>query len=297
MIESAQDLIAAARTHGLELEAGEDALDRSGADFLVLHARDARGVSWIVRAPLRPDVLERAAAERRTLEHVGSRLPVAVPQWRIFSPEVIAYPRLAGEPAAVVDLSAGCYVWRFDHLAPPAPFISSVARALAALHRIELEGTGLAVKRSPEVRAEYASRMAHAREVLSIPPAVWQRWQAWLEDDRSWPEHPVLVHGDLHPAHILVDESHRVSGIIDWTEAHGGDPATDFALLFATLGEATLAVLLQEYAAAGARTWQEMQAHVAAMWSAYPVMIAEFARSSGQDGPLVLAQSLIDAQA
>jgi aminoglycoside phosphotransferase (APT) family kinase protein len=34
----------------------------------------------------------------------------------------------------------------------------------------------------------------------------------------------VLVHGDVGPAHILLLDG-VVSGIIDWSDAHIGDPA------------------------------------------------------------------------
>ncbi|WP_434056454.1 phosphotransferase [Georgenia wangjunii] len=33
-----------------------------------------------------------------------------------------------------------------------------------------------------------------------------------------------------HPAHVLVDEEDRVTGVLDWTTARVGDPGRDFAL-------------------------------------------------------------------
>jgi macrolide phosphotransferase len=76
------------------------------------------------------------------------------------------------------------------------------------------------------------------------------------------------VHGDLHPAHVLVDSGNRVAGLLDWTEAHIGDAATDFALLFATLGHRLLAALLKRYQKAGGRLWPRMHDHIAEIWSA-----------------------------
>jgi aminoglycoside phosphotransferase (APT) family kinase protein len=39
-----------------------------------------------------------------------------------------------------------------------------------------------------------------------------------------------LIHGDPGPGHILVQEG-AVTGIIDWTDAHLGDPALDLSWL------------------------------------------------------------------
>jgi aminoglycoside phosphotransferase (APT) family kinase protein len=44
----------------------------------------------------------------------------------------------------------------------------------------------------------------------------------------------VIVHDDLGPPHILVDESGGLSGVIDWEDVSVGDPAGDFAWM---LGE------------------------------------------------------------
>lgn len=183
----------------------------------------------------------------------------AVPEWRVFSPQVIAYPRLGGNPAAVA--------------------------------------AGLPLQEPRQVRETWPERMDRAREVLDVPSPVWRRWQTWLADDSYWPEHSALIHGDLHPAHILVDGEHRVTGLLDWTEAQVADPATDFTLQYATLGHQQLGVLLESYRKAGGRTWPRMHEHIAETWSAYPAVIAMFALLTGEDGPRQLGQTLVDANA
>jgi macrolide phosphotransferase len=299
-LESMEQILAAAREHGLDLTPTARDPDISGADYVVAHAADAQGVPWVVRAPRRADVVQGAERERRALALVRPRLPVAVPDWRLYSPEVIAYPRLGGEPAAGVDLAAGGYVWRFDERAPPAVFLESFATALAALHGIlpeEAGSAGLPVRSPAEVREEFARKVARAREVLDLPDTVGDRWQRWLADDTYWPGGCVPVHGDLHPGHILVDGDHAVVGLLDWTEAHVGDPATDFALLYATLGRETLTRVLRRYAAAGGRAGPRMEEHVVETWSAYPVVLADFALLTGEDQPRQLGQHLVDASA
>jgi hypothetical protein len=73
------DLIAAAARRGLNLASEGARLDTMGLDFVVLHARDAEGVTWIVRAPRRPDVVAAAAIEARVLARVAPVLPSPCP--------------------------------------------------------------------------------------------------------------------------------------------------------------------------------------------------------------------------
>lgn len=297
---SVESLLRPAREQGFALHAVQPDLDESGADFVAAHAADDNGVAWIVKAPRRPDVAVRADGERRALEFLRSRLPVGVPDWRLFTPELIACPRVPGSPAAVVDLDVGDWVWRFDQTAPPAAFLESLAEALAALHRVDPEeaaGAQLIVLRPEDIRAATAERVDRARDGLAVPDDVWRRWHEWLADDSSWPSHVVVVHGDLHPGHILVDDEQRVTGILDWSEAHVGDPATDFSLLYASAGLDTLTSLLGHYAAAGGRVWPRMAHHIVERWCAYPAVIADFARMTGDDQPMQLAQALVDESA
>jgi macrolide phosphotransferase len=300
MAEHIDALLATARAHGLDLAREQARVDESGADYTVAHAVDGDGVPWIVRVPRRPDVAERAGIEHRALEMVRMRIPAGVPRWEVFSPELIAYRRLAGHPAAVVDAEAGGYVWRFDETHPPTAFLDSLAAVLAALHGVEPAealAAGLPVRTPADVRQEHAARMERARDVLQVPDSVWRRWQAWLADVDCWPEWSTLIHGDLHPAHILVDDAHRVTGLLDWTEARVADPAADFAVQYATLGRAALDALVERYGRAGGRVWPRMADHVVETWSAYPAVIAQFALLTGDDGPRQLGQYLVDANA
>jgi macrolide phosphotransferase len=300
MIDTMEDLLSAARAAGLALTSEDLEFDESGADFLVVHAVDERGVRWVVRTPRRDEVLERATLEFRALRLVGARLPVAVPDWRVFTAQAIAYPRLPGEPAAVVDFDAGGYVWRFDPSLAPAAFLETLARAIAALHGVESAAAaeaGLVVLKPREVREEWARRMDRARGTLDVPGPVWRRWQTWIENEGFWPEQTALVHGDLHPGHILVDDQHRVTGLLDWTEARVADPAQDFVLLVATLGHGPFESLLRSYEAAGGRVWPRMAAHIVEAWSAYPAVVADFATETGEDAHRKLAQALVDSTA
>jgi macrolide phosphotransferase len=299
-LSPAESLVRLAREHGFSLRASGPDLDESGADFVVAHATDDDGAAWIVKAPRRPDVAMRADGERRALGLVRPHLPVDVPDWRLFTPDLIAYPRVPGSPAAVADLEVGDWVWRFDQAAPPDTFLDSVAGVLAALHRIdpaEAADARLIVLRPDDIREATAERVVRARDGLRVPEPVWRRWHEWIADDSSWPSHAVVVHGDLHPGHILIDDEHRATGILDWSEAHVGDPATDFSLLYASIGLDPLTALLGRYTAAGGHVWPRMAHHVVERWCAYPAVIADFARMTGDDQPMQLAQALVDESA
>jgi aminoglycoside phosphotransferase (APT) family kinase protein len=66
-----------------------------------------------------------------------------------------------------------------------------------------------------------------------------------------------LVHGDLGPAHVLTFGS-VVSGVIDWSDAHVGDPALDLAWLVHGSGQGEVAAVAYGATAAlvdRARDW------------------------------------------
>lgn len=279
------DLLAAARVHGLRLTTEQRELDASGLDFLVLHAEDDAGVRWILRAPRRPDVIESAEREARVLRLVRSILPVAVPDWRIHAPELIAYPRLPGTPAWSLGAD-GALTWALDATAPSDDFLDSYAEAIAALSTIDAERAtraGLRVQTIDEARAEVARAMDDARAPLDPPASVWARWQRWIEDDATWPTRSALVHGDLHPGHLLLDERGRVGGILDWTEARVSDPSIDLALFFGCFGRGALEAAVSRSAQNGGVTWPGIVEHTIERWAAYSALVAAYALKVGSE--------------
>jgi aminoglycoside phosphotransferase (APT) family kinase protein len=243
-------------------------------------------------------VAQAAAIEAHALRLVGPRLPVAVPEWRLHARGVIAYPRLPGTPA-ITFAADGAPVWNIVDPAAPAPaFLDSFAAVLAALQAIGVEtakSAGLPVRRLDDVRQELAQVMDGTRDVLRPSEALWTRWRRWVDDDATWPPHLALVHGDLHPGHLLLDERGRLTGILDWTEACVGDPATDVAMFFGAFGTEALRELLPRFEQAGGRTWPALARHAVERWTAFPASVAAWGLRTGNEAVLAHARLLLQA--
>lgn len=85
--------------------------------------------------------------------------------------------------------------------------------------------------------------------------AVWDE----LVATPPWTGEPQWVHGDMHPANVLVDDDGRVCGVIDFGDLNAGDPATDLAIawmLFGDDGRARAAFRTAAAVDADEDTWQ-----------------------------------------
>lgn len=117
----------------------------------------------------------------------------------------------------------------------------------------EARAADVPVQSLDEVRQSRLESMSEVRGALSPTEAVWSRWKNWLDDDKLWPEYTVFCHGDFHPGHLLIDETERLTGVIDWTEAKISDPATDLDILYGCFGRSTLETFLEYFEEAGGR--------------------------------------------
>lgn len=294
-ISSVAELLAAAAREGLWLSTSAPDFDDTGLDFRVVQGVDADGTPWVVRTPRRADVVAAARVEARALQLVRPRLPVAVPDWRVHSDAVIAYPRLAGVPAIAVTAEGPR--WQvLDPVAPCEAFLADYAAALAALQAIpvaEVAAAGVPVRGPDELRAQVLRDLELARDALAPDAAVWRRWQRWLADEARWPGHVALVHGDLHPGHLLLADDGHLVGVLDWTEAQVGDPATDLALFLGCFGAVALADVIDRFAAAGGRVWPGLAEHAAERWAAFPAMCAAWALRHDNAGALEHARAML----
>lgn len=192
------------------------------------------GRDLAARLPRREATARLVAHEQRWLPELAPRLPLPVPKPVRLGVPGDAFPW----PWSVVPWLAGETADR----APPSPSeADAFAAFLRALHQPAPEDApenvvrGVPLARRRGVTEERLARLR--RETREIPDAIDALWRAALEATPS--TRHVWLHGDLHPRNVLVEDG-RLSGVVDWGDVTGGDPACDLAgvfLLFAS-GEA-----------------------------------------------------------
>jgi aminoglycoside phosphotransferase (APT) family kinase protein len=169
--------------------------------------------------------------EQQWLPVLGPQLPLAVPM-----------PLGNGVPGAGYPWRWTICNWLDGELAALTPVDDagqtaiSLARFVAALQKIdpaggpasEFRGTSLAGR---DRVARTAATISQADQ-FDIGPvlAVWERAVA----GPAWTGPPVWMHGDLHPANLLVDGG-RLSAVIDFGLLGVGDPACDLMVAWTYL--------------------------------------------------------------
>jgi macrolide phosphotransferase len=289
------EILALAADHGLEVDPDSVVVNEMGLDFRVAlatatHSSTPTGGRWVLRIPRRPEVLDRAGVEARLLAVVAPRLGVAVPDWRIHSRGLIAYPALPGEPGLTLD-GHGAPVWHLDIAS--LRYARSLGTVLAELHAVdpaEAAAAGVEVRDPAAVREQWRRDIATVAAEFAVDPALRRRWAAWLAEDGYWPEHSVLTHGEIYPAHTLVVEE-EITAVLDWTTAMVGDPARDFALHQAVAPPAAFEATVQRYVELGGRVWPRLAEHCAELFAAGPVAYGLFALQTGLEEHRQAAQA------
>lgn len=276
------DVLALAAAHGLTLDGASISVNEMGLDFRVVLARTTTGEDWVLRIPRRAEVMERAAVEGRVLELIAPRLSVAVPDWRIHTSELIAYPLLPGEPGLELD-PAGTPVWRVDASSPR--YSLTLGELLAELHSIDpadVAATGATIHSPEEVRRAWREDIEKVSREFTVAAHLLERWEAWLEQDSYWPEHSVFTHGEIYPGHTLIREG-RISGVLDWTTAAVGDPARDFVYHQTIATPEAFQSTVDRYVERGGRVWPRLAEHCAELASAFPVTYGAYVLDSGDE--------------
>jgi aminoglycoside phosphotransferase (APT) family kinase protein len=188
------------------------------------------GDELVVRLPRRAQAATLIAHERRWLSVLAPRLPLPIPApVRVGEPGAgypwhwSIVPFLPGHPAATVPPADG------------AAAAVALAEFLAALHTPAdpaapinpYRGVPLAVR--GERFTEAIGRLDGSIDSL----AVTRAWASALAAP-LWDGPAVWLHGDLHPANILVDRG-RISAVIDFGDITAGDPASDLAVAWMML--------------------------------------------------------------
>jgi aminoglycoside phosphotransferase (APT) family kinase protein len=188
------------------------------------------GDELAVRLPRRAAAAGLIVNEQRWLPVVAPRLPLPVPAPVRAGRPALGYPW----PWSVVPFLPGQLAAR-EPPADPADAAVSLAGFLAALHAPAPPDAPA----NPNRGIPLAERAAVVTENLSVLGGLVDRgaatraWRAALAAP-AWGGAPVWVHGDLHPANILVRRG-RISGVIDFGDITAGDPATDLSVAWMLL--------------------------------------------------------------
>ncbi|MEV4252624.1 phosphotransferase [Spirillospora sp. NPDC049652] len=168
---------------------------------------------WIERTPRRPDVHPRLLAEIRLMPWLAPRLPLPVPVPELVSsdPLIVRHRLVPGVPLE----------------SPAAEHGRALGHFLRALHDTDVhQATAHGLR---DVRDEFAADLALFRDrVIPLLPDQDRAAGASLLDALDTGITDTVVHGDLGPEHVLVSDG-RLSGVIDFGDAHAGDPAIDLS--------------------------------------------------------------------
>lgn len=167
----------------------------------------------------------RLVMEQRVLDVAADAgIPVAGCRWASADPfPVMVQGRLSGRPLTEVE--------------PSTALLADLARILRLVHGVAVSGgfgnldaelrgatLELSVWFVDRVREEAAHVRLGSDDFALVDAAVARMAAGSAVLDR---QRPGLVHGDVQPTNILVEDD-RVTGLLDWEAAKSGPPALDF---------------------------------------------------------------------
>jgi aminoglycoside phosphotransferase (APT) family kinase protein len=186
-----------------------------------------------VRVPRRLVAAGLVANEQRWLPVLAPRLPLPIP-----------VPVHAGRPSDTFPFHWSVCRWFEGASAaddPPADLdraADDLGAFVSALHvpapddapENPVRGVHLATRAAAvDGRIERLARLVDVERTVRL----WRE----LVATPIWPGPPLWLHGDLHPANVVVTEG-RLSAVIDFGDITAGDPATDLSIAWMLFGPA-----------------------------------------------------------
>lgn len=193
---------------------------------------------WCIKlCPPLPSYLDSHRREVVALEYIAGGLPICTPEvvaqgtlgdWRYF-----VSTRLRGRP---IDA-----LW--DGLEPKdrRELATQLGEAIRELHRLEGGPVAHITEAWDEFRASQRARCLDPDKSEGLPPQRLSEVESYLrrlDGIREPSLAPGLLHTELGPSHVLVEEG-RITGLIDFGDTMVGDPEYDLAPvgLFVTRGD------------------------------------------------------------
>lgn len=204
----------------------------SGWDNVVFRLGDALAV----RVPRRELAAHLVRHEQLALPQLAPRLPVPVP-----------VPVRVGVPSARFRWHWSVVPWFEGRLlaeagtpvgtAVEAAVAADLARFVRALHvPAPSEAPANPVRGVPLADRDAAMRERLSGGAISRAADIGAVWDAALRAP-AWNGPPLWLHGDLHPANLLVRDG-RLAAVLDFGDVTAGDPATDLATAWFTFDTA-----------------------------------------------------------
>ena len=198
------------------------------------------GDALAVRMPRTPRAPSLLRKEHRWMPVLAPHLPLPVPTpVRIGAPSA-RFPRpwtittwVPGEPADRTSITRG------RHAA------DALAGFLSVLHRHAPTGAPANPDRGVPLRTLTHDLDEHFRAV-SGGSALRHLWDEAVSAP-EWQGPPVWLHGDLHPANVVIADG-TLAGVLDFGELCAGDPATDLSAAWLLLPAGAATWFLDAYA-------------------------------------------------
>ncbi|SEL29286.1 aminoglycoside phosphotransferase family protein [Rhodococcus maanshanensis] len=210
------------------------------------------GDELVVRIPRTERAPDLQRKERRWLPVLAPRLPLPIPT-----------PVRIGEPSARFPKPWTIMTWvhgtpldctsisRADHAA------DTLASFLTALHmEAPAEApSGLDRGAHPKDCAASFEKLLEAVAPGGFSADFQGIWGVWDEAVAApdWDGRPVWLHGDLHPANVVVSDG-TLSGVFDFGDMFAGDPAWDLAAAWLLLPDGATSRFFAVYAQADEST-------------------------------------------
>ncbi|MCC2660216.1 MAG: aminoglycoside phosphotransferase [Arthrobacter sp.] len=183
------------------------------------------GDELAVRLPRRPEAVPLILHEQQYLPGIASRSPAAVP-----------VPLHAGQPTSYFPWPWSIVRWVHGTPAvgvgPPdrGPAADGLAAFLIALHVPAEAGVPVNPFRGVALGDREAVVLERLKDRERYPQAAALR-ALWAEAcaAKAWHGPAMMLHGDLHPANILLAADGSLAGVIDFGDVGAGDPAVDLA--------------------------------------------------------------------
>jgi aminoglycoside phosphotransferase (APT) family kinase protein len=188
------------------------------------------GDDLAVRLPRRAAAAASMEHEQRWLPELAPRLPLPVPT-----------PIRTGRPGAAFPWAWSIVRWlpgtnaAAGTIRDPQAVAIALGRFLRALHQPAAADAPRSPFRSIPLDARTARLHEHLDQLGDVVNrervlALWDR----LVITPRWAGPPLWIHGDLHPANLLLVDG-QLAAVIDFGDLACGDPATDLSVMWMLL--------------------------------------------------------------